>query len=87
MEDDKYKKAYDMGVKEAGLGYALTCLFIKGKEAQGVETLKLIYNVDSYEINKFLGLCFEYDIGSGRDVEKSRRYLKAAEIIKEEAFR
>ena len=77
-----YKKAYDMGIKEAGIGYGITCLFIHGKEKIGVETLKLLYNVDSYEINKFLGLCFEYNVGTGRDAEKSKKYLKAAELIK-----
>ena len=65
----------------------------RGKTLQNLG-IEEIYSSDlirtketAYEINKFLGLCFEYDIGSGRDVEKSRRYLKAAEIIKEEAFK
>ena len=75
-----YKNAYDKGIKEAALGYGLTCLFIRGKEATGIEILKSIYDVNNYVINKFLGLCYEYSIGVSRDTERSKRYLKAAEL-------
>ena len=77
-----YKRAYKKGIKEAELGYALSCLFIKGKEETGVETLKTIYDVNSYVINQMLGLCYEYNIGTQRDTDKSKKFLKAAELIK-----
>ena len=35
-----------------------------------------------FSINMFLGLCLEYGIGANRDAEKSKKYLKAAELAK-----
>ena len=79
-----YKKIYENHkLADAGINYAITCLFIPGKAKAGVDLLKSLYDVNNYEINEFLGWCYEYNIGVDRDAEKSRKYLKAAELIKE----
>jgi TPR repeat protein len=79
-----YKKAYEnKKLVEAGIWYAITCLYIPGKAKAGVELLKTLYDVNNYEINEFLGWCYEYNIGVDRDADKSKKYLKAAELIKE----
>jgi len=54
-----YKKIYESKkLKEAGIGYGVTCLFLRGKERTGVDVLKSLYDVNSFEINEFLGWCF-----------------------------
>ena len=79
-----YKRTYESKkLVEAGIGYGITCLFLKGKARIGVDTLKTLYDVNNYEVNEFLGWCYEYNIGVDRDSEKSRKYLKAAELLKE----
>jgi TPR repeat protein len=42
-----------------------------------------LFDVNNSEINEFLGWCYEYNIGVDRDADKSKKYLKAAELIKE----